>query len=202
MGCCGPCEQLDCNSTSLQISHRWKDFDEINAQSDTVVLLWGKHLSLLYSIFFLTFCLCLVCFHVFMVMCMCVRSACMLVSRSYSIPYVFKQARSTAVMDLGVVCWFVFFNWHELKSSERRKSHLRKCLHKTRLWASPKAFSFVCLFVCLFLFCFVLFQDRVYLYSPDCPETHFVDQAGLRLRNPPASAFGVLELKVCATIPG
>ena len=30
--------------------------------------------------------------------------------------------------------------------------------------------------------------DRVSLYSPGCPGTHFVDQAGLRLRNPPASA--------------
>jgi hypothetical protein len=37
------------------------------------------------------------------------------------------------------------------------------------------------LFVCLF-------RDRVSLYSPGCPGTHFVDQAGLELRNPPASA--------------
>jgi hypothetical protein len=39
--------------------------------------------------------------------------------------------------------------------------------------------------VCLFLF---VFQDRVSLYSPGCPGTHFVDQDGLELRNPPASA--------------
>jgi hypothetical protein len=26
------------------------------------------------------------------------------------------------------------------------------------------------------------------LYDPGCPGTHFVDQAGLKLRNPPASA--------------
>jgi hypothetical protein len=44
-----------------------------------------------------------------------------------------------------------------------------------------------------FLFCFVLFcilfsQDRVSLYSPGCPGTHFVEQTGLELRNPPASA--------------
>jgi hypothetical protein len=37
------------------------------------------------------------------------------------------------------------------------------------------------------------------LYSPDCPGTHSVDQAGLKLRNPPASASQVLGLKVCAT---
>jgi hypothetical protein len=30
--------------------------------------------------------------------------------------------------------------------------------------------------------------DRVSLCSPGCPGTHFVDQAGLKLRNPPASA--------------
>jgi hypothetical protein len=43
-------------------------------------------------------------------------------------------------------------------------------------------------FVCL-VFCFVLFfQDRVSLCSPGCPGAHFVDQAGLELRNPPASA--------------
>jgi hypothetical protein len=53
---------------------------------------------------------------------------------------------------------------------------------------------FVCLFVCLF-------RDRVSLYSPGCPGTHFVDQAGLELRNPPASASWVLGLKVCATMP-
>jgi hypothetical protein len=31
------------------------------------------------------------------------------------------------------------------------------------------------------------------------PGTHFVDQAGLKLRNPPASASQVLGLKACAT---
>jgi hypothetical protein len=43
------------------------------------------------------------------------------------------------------------------------------------------------------------FQDRVSLYSPDCPEIHSVDQAGFELRNPPASASQVLGLKACAT---
>jgi hypothetical protein len=54
-----------------------------------------------------------------------------------------------------------------------------------------------------FVFCFV-FRDRVSLYSPGCPRTHFVDQAGLKLRNPPASASAsrVLGLKACATTPG
>jgi hypothetical protein len=39
-----------------------------------------------------------------------------------------------------------------------------------------------------FFFFFVVFRDRVSLCSPGCPGTHFVDQAGLKLRNPPASA--------------
>jgi hypothetical protein len=54
-----------------------------------------------------------------------------------------------------------------------------------------------------FFFGFVLFfRDRVSLYSPGCPGAHFVDQAGLKLRNPPASASRVLGLKACATTPG
>jgi hypothetical protein len=61
------------------------------------------------------------------------------------------------------------------------------------------------LLLLLLLFCFVLFcfvfvlRDRVSLYSPGCPETHSVDQAGLELRNPPASASRVLGLKACTT---
>jgi hypothetical protein len=43
------------------------------------------------------------------------------------------------------------------------------------------------------------FQDRVSLCSPGCPGSHFVDQAGLELRNPPASASRVLGLKACTT---
>jgi hypothetical protein len=70
-------------------------------------------------------------------------------------------------------------------------------------------FLFVCFVsvvvavVCLFCFVFVVvFQDRVSLYIPGCPGTHFVDQAGLKLRNMPASASQVLGLKACATTPG
>jgi hypothetical protein len=36
------------------------------------------------------------------------------------------------------------------------------------------------------------YRDRISLYSPGCPGTHFVDQAGLELRNQPASASQVL----------
>jgi hypothetical protein len=46
------------------------------------------------------------------------------------------------------------------------------------------------------------FSRQVSLYSPGTPETHFVDQAGLELRNLLASASRVLGLKACATTPG
>jgi hypothetical protein len=75
-------------------------------------------------------------------------------------------------------------------------------------------FLFVCLFLVFWFFVlffvflffwfflvFLVFRDRVSLYSPGCPGTHFVDQAGLELRDPPASASRVLGLKVCATTP-
>jgi hypothetical protein len=57
---------------------------------------------------------------------------------------------------------------------------------------------------CFVLLCFALlcfFQDRVSLCSPGCPGTHSVDQAGLELRNPSASASEVLRLKECTTMP-
>jgi hypothetical protein len=50
-----------------------------------------------------------------------------------------------------------------------------------------------------FFFFFLVSQDRVFLCSPGCPGTHSVDQADLKLRNPPASASRVLGLKVCGT---
>jgi hypothetical protein len=50
-----------------------------------------------------------------------------------------------------------------------------------------------------FWFWSLVFQDRVSLHNPGCPRTHSVDQAGLELRNLPASASQGLGLKVCAT---
>jgi hypothetical protein len=44
----------------------------------------------------------------------------------------------------------------------------------------------------------LVFRDRVSLYSPGCPGTHSVDQAGLELRNLPASDSQVLGSKVCS----
>jgi hypothetical protein len=57
-----------------------------------------------------------------------------------------------------------------------------------------------CLFGCLFCFglvWFLVLQDRISLCIPGCPGTHSVNQAGLELRNSPASQ--VLGLKLCAT---
>jgi hypothetical protein len=39
-----------------------------------------------------------------------------------------------------------------------------------------------------FGFSFLVFQDRVYLWSLGYPGTHSVNQAGLELKDPPASA--------------
>jgi hypothetical protein len=45
----------------------------------------------------------------------------------------------------------------------------------------------------------IFFPGRVSLCSHRCPGTHSVDQAGLELRNLPASASQVLGLKAYAT---
>jgi hypothetical protein len=45
-------------------------------------------------------------------------------------------------------------------------------------------------------------RDRVSLCSLGCPGTPSVDQAGLELRNPPASASQVLGLKAWPPLPG
>jgi hypothetical protein len=62
--------------------------------------------------------------------------------------------------------------------------------------------SYKFLVFCFFCFFGGGFRGRVSLYSPGCPGTHFVDQAGLELRYPPASASRVLGLKTCTTTPG
>jgi hypothetical protein len=74
--------------------------------------------------------------------------------------------------------------------------------HLRLLWFVKLGALSFCLLVCfvfVFLFFCFFFLDRVSLCGPGCPGTHFVDQAGLELRNPPASASQVLGLKVCIT---
>jgi hypothetical protein len=58
----------------------------------------------------------------------------------------------------------------------------------------------VYIYICMF-FGVGRVRDRVSLCSPVCPGTHHVDQAGLELRNSPASASQVLGSKACATMP-
>jgi hypothetical protein len=60
-------------------------------------------------------------------------------------------------------------------------------------------FSFI-FSICFRIWFQFFFQDRVSLCIPVCSRTH-LDQAGLELRNPPASASRVLGLKACATTP-
>jgi hypothetical protein len=64
----------------------------------------------------------------------------------------------------------------------------------------PSSFTF---FKKIFIYLFLVYRDRVSLCSPGCPGTHSVDQAGLELTNPPASASAsasqVLGLNACTT---
>jgi hypothetical protein len=64
--------------------------------------------------------------------------------------------------------------------------------------AAVVSVSFLFLFLFFFLFvCFVCFSRTGFLCVA-LARTHSVDQAGLELRNPPASASQVLGLKACA----
>jgi hypothetical protein len=67
--------------------------------------------------------------------------------------------------------------------------------------ARTKMINGMCKFLFCYFFCFfffLVFQDRVSLCSPGCPGTHPVEQAGLELRNPPASASRLPGIKgVC-----
>ena len=52
---------------------------------------------------------------------------------------------------------------------------------------------------CLLFVVVVWFYETAFLCSPGYPGTHSIDQAALKLRNLPASAFQVLGLKACST---
>jgi hypothetical protein len=69
--------------------------------------------------------------------------------------------------------------------------------HPTQGCLSVSFAGLVLVFWFMFCFGFLVFRDRVSLCSPGCPGTHSVDQAGLELRNLPASASQVLGLKTC-----
>jgi hypothetical protein len=106
---------------------------------------------------------------------------------------------------------WVSFNGADLKSYQKAVTYSQWAhLPRQVIIASPSIQRCLrpgstLLLLFFFLFCFVwfgfvlCFQDRVSLCSPGWPGTHFVDQAGVKLRNPPASASQVLGLKACAT---
>jgi hypothetical protein len=57
------------------------------------------------------------------------------------------------------------------------------------------------IYIWMGFWCFVLFFPETGFLCIDlgCSGTHSVDQAGLKVRNPPASTSQVLGLKACAT---
>ena len=103
-------------------------------------------------------------------------------------------------------------NWHcclHHSQSHLELTNRKDCL-ASNLWHLPAAYShkppplqgwglevqkLFTMLSCSFLFVW----DWVSLCISGCPGTHSADQAGLKLRDLPASAFQVFRLKICAT---
>jgi hypothetical protein len=83
-----------------------------------------------------------------------------------------------SVCQAQAICWLVIYRKHPVIHTLRTLAQLFISMRKS-----------VLLTTLFFFFFFVVFQDRVSLCSSGCPGTHSVDQAGLELRNPSASAF-------------
>jgi hypothetical protein len=107
--------------------------------------------------------------------------------------HIFLQGQQHTLETVSVVCG---------RSGPCFIIPLQRCRQKPTP-TSSFFFSFFFLFFVFLVFLFswlvLVFLDRVSLCSPGCPGTHSVVQAGLELRNLPASASQVLGLKVCAT---
>jgi hypothetical protein len=105
---------------------------------------------------------------------------------------------------------FLLLRWNTTTKEqveEKRKGlfglHIHFAVHHQRDGTITMGWALTILIINLFFyFYFFVFWDRVSLCSAGCPRTHFVDQASLELRNPPASTYQVLGLKACATMPG
>jgi hypothetical protein len=96
-------------------------------------------------------------------------------------------------------CWYLipFGRLKKLKSVIREGgSSPVRCVHWQ--WRADRRALLLLWTINRHFFCLFVFWDRVSLYSPGCLGTHFVDQAGLELRNPPVFASWVLGLKVWA----
>jgi hypothetical protein len=90
------------------------------------------------------------------------------------------------------------FDDYKIQVSFNPRKHWRCCVLQYQISNQDLIlFFYLFLFILfyLFIYFFLVFWDRVSLYSPGCPGAHFVDQAGLELRNPPASASRVLGIK-------
>jgi hypothetical protein len=83
-----------------------------------------------------------------------------------------------------------------------------KCLCSPLRWdflwcKAPQSNTFCCCYCCVYVcvcVCVCVFSpDRVSLCILGCSGTHSIDQAGLDLRDSPASASPVLGLKACTT---
>jgi hypothetical protein len=96
--------------------------------------------------------------------------------------------------------WFTYIHTYTGRHMHKNKYIFKKtmpsldCPFRWYTFKSCWVFVVVVLFVCFSRQCFSVILG--------CPGTHFVDQAGLGLRNLPASVSGVLGLKVFATTPG
>lgn len=66
------------------------------------------------------------------------------------------------------------------------------CVH-THVWVCLHIIFYV--YITTYFWVLVFFLDRVYLGSPDYPETSCAEQAGLSLRDLPVSASRMLPLK-------
>ena len=106
--------------------------------------------------------------------------------------------------------WLFFLRYdfniqHRLASNSQGSSCLWLQWLVSQAWPpfQPVHFVFEMWFLSPCLFCFVvLFSLKIVsLNSFGCLGTHSVDQPGLRLRDPPASASWVLGSKACATMP-
>jgi hypothetical protein len=82
----------------------------------------------------------------------------------------------------------------QLTSQKEKASSSPHCLKHPSNWMSPLSTS--SFLINLFIF---VFSESGFLCVAGSPGTHSVDQAGLELRNLPASASQVLGLKACAT---
>ena len=105
--------------------------------------------------------------------------------------YMHEYAYHICVVQL-VVRWWLQNSW------TWSNQQLWTPLYRINIYIANIFFFFLFSSFCFFRFFFVFVAvvavvvvvwDRVSLYSSGCPRTHSVDQAGLELRNPPASPF-------------